>query len=804
MTQTPVLPPEIPDQNHDSNRDSGKVRAESPGPSPTSNPIATVSNENRSAATVADVALRPSPKPSKAEAKPSHAGAKLDQYDRKPNQGELKSSNPDSNLLTPPEIHAKFGIVSSLHIALRAKYGPSASHSLRVAMRASAWGMAYGIREEQLQLLELTGLLHEIGKIGIPDRVLQKSDKLNTHEQSMMDLHPHVGVEIVRAAGGSETLQRALSGIGRKYSDLQSSELSEVATMASCLVNIIDAYDSMTTRSVYREPLAPTAAITELVRCSGMQFDPRLTASFAELILRPRPELDDKVRKRWANNMPAQAQLLHFQASATPEVQSVYTAQTSALDYTLSDSFYRHMLNNMQQGVIFIDTEFRILQWNKAAERMTGQPANAVLQQFWVPAIAGLRDKDGFKIADENCPFLELITTGERCERRYSIKMPDSNLLHLKLELVPVHNEQGILSGGAMLLEDISETAALEEKIATLHQRACQDPLTKVCNRGELNRQLPEFVKQHIDGQPQGAIIICDIDFFKRINDNFSHQAGDTALKMFAQLLKESCRSTDLVARYGGEEFVMLCPNCDLKEATDLAESIRGKLSRMPIPELRNSCITASFGVTVVQVGDTDESSLGRADRCLIMAKESGRDRVVAIGLEELKNKDYQTFSQPTSWLDWVGLSTNKIKLEAELVSNVTKDVTLEKLRGFIEEFQGKVSHVELNQAIFDIDCKNTPLTRQSDQRLGKHRIQVKLTELEMKAGSEKNQIKLATHIHVMITPVSNRDRREDVVMNQCARLMQALQCFLLAQIFDERDRADVIRTVKPVRDTRY
>ena len=783
MTQTPVLPPEIPDQNHEPSRETGKVRAESPSFSPALPPIATVPIENLAAATV----IETSPQP---ELKPSNA--------------ELQLSSSDSQLRDFQQVHAKFGIVSSLHIALRAKYGPSASHSLRVAMRASAWGMAYGVREDHLQLLELAGLLHEIGKIGIPDRVLQKSETLNNHEQSMMDLHPHVGVEIVRSAGGSETLQRAISGIGKRYSDLKGVDLSDAATMTSCLINIIDAYDSMTTRSLYREPLTPTAAVAELVRCSGTQFNPRLSASFAKLVLQPRPEIDAMVRKRWANNMPAQAQLLHFQASATPEVQSVHTAQSSALDHTLSDNFHRHMLNNMQQGVIFIDTEFRILQWNKAAERMTGQKANAVLQQFWVPAIAGLRDKDGFKIAEENCPFVELITTGERCERQYSIKTPDSNLLHLKLELVPVHNEQGILVGGAMLLDDISETAALEEKIANLHQRACQDPLTKVCNRGELNRQLPEFVKQHIDGEPQGAIIICDIDFFKRINDNFSHQAGDAALRMFAQLLKESCRSTDLVARYGGEEFVMLCPNCDLKEATDLAESIRSKLSRMPIADIRNSCITASFGVTVVQLGDTDETSLGRADRCLIMAKESGRDRVVAIGLEELKNKDYQTFSQPTSWLDWVGLSTNKTKLEAELVSNVTKEVTLEKLRGFIEEFQGKVNHVELNQAIFDVDCRNTPMAHQSDQRLGKHRIQVKLTELEMKAGSEKNQIKLATHIHVNITPISNRDRRVDVVMTQCARLMQALQCFLLAQIFDERDRADVIRTVKPIRDTRY
>ena len=223
----------------------------------------------------------------------------------------------------------------------------------------------------------------------------------------------------------------------------------------------------------------------------------------------------------------------------------------------------------------------------------------------------------------------------------------------------------------------------------------------------------------------------------------------------------------------------------------------------MPIADLRNTCITASFGVTVVQLGDTDESSLGRADRCLIMAKESGRDRVVAIGLEEVKSNNHQVFTQPTTWLDWVGFSTNKIYLESELISNVTKEVTLEKLRGFIEEFQGKVNHVELNQAIFDIDCNNTPMACQTNQRLGKHRIKIKLTELEMKAGCEKNQIKLVTHIHVIITPMSNRDRREGV-MNQCARLMQALQCYLLAQIFNDRDRADVIRTVKPVRENRY
>ena len=109
--------------------------------------------------------------------------------------------------------HAKLGVVSSLYVALRAKHGPAASHSLRVARWASLWGVSCELGEDHLQLFETVGLLHEIGKIGIPDRVLQKPDKLTENEKSMMDLHIQVGIEILRAAGASNDLISVSGGI---------------------------------------------------------------------------------------------------------------------------------------------------------------------------------------------------------------------------------------------------------------------------------------------------------------------------------------------------------------------------------------------------------------------------------------------------------------------------------------------------------------------------------------------------------------------------------------------------------------
>lgn len=482
--------------------------------------------------------------------------------------------------------------------------------------------------------------------------------------------------------------------------------------------------------------------------------------------------------------------------------------QASELVNTLKEPFYRRMMEHAQAGVIFIDSEFRVLDWNSAAERMTGRTAESVFQKHWIPSLACLCDDEGFAIDESQCPFLALMQTGEKSQKRLTIRRdPSSPTIHVQVDVLPVHNERGSLCGGAIILEDMNETADIEQTIAYLRERASQDQLTKIANRGELNRQLPDFVAYHQRTSRPGSAIICDLDYFKRINDDFSHQAGDEALIVFASILRDACRETDFVARYGGEEFVILCGQCDYAEAKKIAESIRKRLRRTPIAALGNACMTASFGVSTILPQDTEESLIGRADRGLLIAKKTGRDRVVGLGMEVDKRSDGKSdLNKLNSYLGWRSWLTppNEVVQQFELLTNVPRSVALEKLKGFVREFHATVVHVEAGKAVLEVDCRNSPIPQIKNEHLGKFRLEITISEVEMPAGWKKNDVKICTLLGVQIVPVRNRDRRSEALLSQVLRLKTSLQEFMIAGEMDDDLRASIIRHIKLEQDLRY
>jgi len=708
-------------------------------------------------------------------------------------------------------VHARLGAISSLYVSLRAKHGPAASHSLRVAFWASAWGINCQISEDQLQLFEIVGLLHDIGKIGIPDRVLQKPDKLSENEQAMMDLHTQVGLEILRAAGGSQDLLLAMAGIGTSYASSSNCDSNDIAPVASRLINIIDAYDSMTIQQVYREAMSRESALAEIFRQSGSQFDPLLVRSFADVVLNSKPLIVEQASQRWLKKLESSEHRPFFElnGNSLPSVSGMSERTGSVLVHRLNDTFYRHMMDHVQNGVIFVDTEFRVLDWNATAERMTGKSAASVNQHTWSTDIASLCDTDGIPLDPSKCPFGAVLQLGEKVSDRLSICREGAPILHVQMEVVPVFNDAGRQCGGAMILEDISETAFLEQKIVHLRERASQDQLTKVPNRGELNRQLPDFVEYHQRTNRPGSVIICDIDFFKRINDTFSHQVGDEALIVFAQVLKDSCRETDFVARFGGEEFVLLCSECDFSAAKEWAEAIRKRLQRTPIPAIRNACITASFGVSTVMPGDTGESVLERADQGLLIAKQSGRDRVVGLGLDvkgKVQNSQVEKEggrSSNGSWWTWRKPSENTGQ-KFELGINVPRNVALEKLKGMISEFQATIIDVESNKVTLEFDCKKTPIPASVNERLGKFRVIMEIVEVEMAAGRSEQNVNICTLVNLDIQPLRSRDRRSDAALSQALRLKTIIQGWMLAYEMDEKARASIKRHVHRESESRY
>ncbi len=168
----------------------------------------------------------------------------------------------------------------------------------------------------------------------------------------------------------------------------------------------------------------------------------------------------------------------------------------------------------------------------------------------------------------------------------------------------------------------------LKENEAKIHELMLTDPLTGVANRRALNERLQvELQRCHRYERALGCILL-DVDHFKTINDRHGHLIGDQVLQALAWLLRSAVRELDFVARYGGEEFVILLPETDLAGATRFAERLRREIAGLRVPR-GPAMITASFGVTACNPGDSPDDLLRRADEALYAAKHDGRDRVV-------------------------------------------------------------------------------------------------------------------------------------------------------------------------------
>ena len=157
-------------------------------------------------------------------------------------------------------------------------------------------------------------------------------------------------------------------------------------------------------------------------------------------------------------------------------------------------------------------------------------------------------------------------------------------------------------------------------------QLAETDKLTGLYNREKLENTLIACLPG-VDEQYPLSVMLLDVDYFKKINDQYGHFEGDKVLQALAKKLKDLMREQDIVARWGGEEFVVLCTNASLETAMQLAQRIREDIAKQVIC---GHGLTVSVGVAQYEPGDTVESLLDRADVGLYQAKNNGRNSVIA------------------------------------------------------------------------------------------------------------------------------------------------------------------------------
>ena len=162
-----------------------------------------------------------------------------------------------------------------------------------------------------------------------------------------------------------------------------------------------------------------------------------------------------------------------------------------------------------------------------------------------------------------------------------------------------------------------------------LRELTLTDPLTGLSNRRHLDEfLLNECERKHRSGEVF-SVIAADLDYFKRINDRYGHEGGDTVLQHFAHLLRANMRTIDLVARTGGEEFILVMPMTGIDEAIQTAERLRADSLKMRVPTVHD-VVSASFGVVQSQPEMSLQTLLKCADTALYAAKQRGRNRVEA------------------------------------------------------------------------------------------------------------------------------------------------------------------------------
>lgn len=273
---------------------------------------------------------------------------------------------------------------------------------------------------------------------------------------------------------------------------------------------------------------------------------------------------------------------------------------------------YERLFQELVQGILVINSFNEIVDMNPEAENILDTKKDDVLGEKIIHYISN--------------PYLQE-KLKEKENKDSNIILKGLNNRDFEVHLKALSKTSFERKGYMLIFQDITRLRRRNKKLLGM---ARKDELTGLYNRRYFREQSEVEIKRAIRYNYPLSFILIDLDFFKAINDNFGHKAGDTVLKKFSRLLIREIREIDLISRIGGEEFSIVLPRCDEKAAYEIAERLRLVASRESfLKEHPNTKITISVGVTSYKTQDTGvESLFERADKALYKVKRSGRDGV--------------------------------------------------------------------------------------------------------------------------------------------------------------------------------
>ena len=297
----------------------------------------------------------------------------------------------------------------------------------------------------------------------------------------------------------------------------------------------------------------------------------------------------------------------------------------------LDDSLFRELLDNLYDGVYFVDTDRNILFWNRGAERLTGYSKEEMIgSRCWDHLLRHV-NCEGTLLCQNDCPLHASMQNGAPSEDEIFLHHKDGHRLPVRVRVTPLRDGDGTIVGAIEIFSDNSEKIHSLEIIQDLERKVFLDPLTGLANRRYMDTALPAMFDELIRYGWEFGVIMLDIDHFKGVNDHYGHDIGDEVLKMIARTLIGSSRSSDIIGRWGGEEFIAVLHNVTALKLRRSAERYRMLVEQSSFSGGNGLVhVTISAGATLVAPGDTPETIVKRADTLLYQSKAEGRNRVTS------------------------------------------------------------------------------------------------------------------------------------------------------------------------------
>jgi diguanylate cyclase (GGDEF)-like protein/putative nucleotidyltransferase with HDIG domain len=546
--------------------------------------------------------------------------------------------------------------IEALARAIDAKDQTTQMHIRRVQMYAACLARAAGLSESEIQGVKTAALLHDIGKLAVPEHILSKPGPLTQEEFQKIRIHPQVGAEIIAAVPFPYPVAPLILSHHERWDGKGYPQgiAGEAIPVGARILTIVDYYDAVTTERPYHKALTNESAMGLLRHEAGRALDPKLVPVFIEMLPSLIAEADAMARAA-AERPPVETVSLGTTAVGLVPPITHNAFENIALAHREIYALYE-IAQSMGTSLGVADTMAlisskisKVVPWTGCSLFLFNPETDTLKCRFAVGADApkllnatltvpqGLtgwvsRNRRTLVNADPRVTF-ETLGLPAPVDLKAAIVCPLNFNDTFIGTLALYHSEPNrYTEDHRRLLERIAEQAGAVIHNSIVFEQTQEDsltdPLTGLPNRRSMFVHLSRELSRAERLKSEVAVIVMDVDGFKSINDTYGHNVGDHALREVAAAMQETLRPYDLCVRYAGDEFIVVLADCS-REAADLKR--RELQSRIAEIELevragKRVHLAISAGAAVFpQDGTTYEALLADADHRMYRDKAARR-----------------------------------------------------------------------------------------------------------------------------------------------------------------------------------